>query len=97
MIILLIYEPPIWYTRLKQVHKNLIKEIIGGSTSSSKTLEDEIMDNTGTTRSDVKKLLDWWFSSNVTTFFSLNTRMHVRCYSCKLDFHREYNEHFQNV
>ena len=38
-----------------------------------------------------KNFLCFWLKKN------LNTRMHARCYSCKLDFHREYDEHFQNV
>ena len=61
-------EPPRWYARLKQVHKDVIKKIIGESTSASKELEDEIMDKTGTTRDDIKKLLDWWFKDS----FSIN-------------------------
>ena len=64
----LIYEAPIWYKRLEQVNKDIIKEIIGESTLSSRELEDEIMDNTGATRNDIKKLLTWWFSSDVTIY-----------------------------
>ena len=64
----LIYEAPIWYTRLEQVNKDFIKEIIGESTLSSKELEDQIIDNTGATRDDIKKLLTWWFSSDVTIY-----------------------------
>jgi hypothetical protein len=55
--------PPFWYTRLKQGHKDFIKETIGEATSWSQELEDKMMDNTGATRDDIQKLLIWWFSS----------------------------------
>merc|ERR1712034_172251 len=60
-----IQQPPIWYRRLEQTNKNMIKNIIGKSTLSSKELEDAIQDNIGAKREDIKKLLTWWFSSDV--------------------------------
>ena len=57
------HKPPIWYARLEQKHKDSIIAIIGTSTSSSKELEDEIMDDVGATRDAIQKLLVWWFSS----------------------------------
>ena len=64
-------RPPIWYARLDQANKNMIKKIIGESALSSKELEYAIQDNIGAKRDDIKKLLTWWFSSDVTIYIFL--------------------------
>jgi len=53
---------PAWYSRLNQNQKKHIKNLIGEASSSTKDLENLLMNECGTDRKDAQDLLIWWFS-----------------------------------